>query len=291
MAEKKRRGIKAQIKAERGRERRIATVIFLTIMLSCAGLCAYFAYPLLEHSPAPALNSNEAPLQFNPENTNANAEAAIVDQVSLSFPNETFVQTATRILEEANYSVDYYSGEKVTVDFFRNLPAHAYSIIILRVHSALMDGTLPPLALFTSEPYSEHAYVSEQLADEVGEASYVEGAQDGVFAIMPDFVRFCMNGTFQNSTIIMMGCNGMTYVDMAEALIERGARTCISWDGSVSASYTDQATTLLLKHLVTEGQTIKQAVANTIEEVGPDPAYNNTLEYYPAESGNYTIQN
>ncbi|GAG23053.1 unnamed protein product, partial [marine sediment metagenome] len=61
--------------------------------------------------------------------------AVIVDQLSLSQRNPDFTASATDILEQADYTVDYFPGEQVTVDFYRNLPTHGYDLIILRVHS------------------------------------------------------------------------------------------------------------------------------------------------------------
>jgi hypothetical protein len=95
-----------------------------------------------------------------------------------------------------------------------------------------------------------------------------------------------MNGKFANTIMIMMGFNGLTYTGVAQAFVEKGAKTCVGWDGSVSSSRTDQAATQLLKHLVTEGQTISQAVENTAREVGPDEAYDSILKYYPLAWGN-----
>jgi hypothetical protein len=90
-----------------------------------------------------------------------------------------------------------------------------------------------------------------------------------------------MKGTFQNTTVIMMGCEGLNNTKMAEAFIEKEAKVYIGWTSSVSASYTEQATAHLLQHLIAEKQTIRQAVDNTIEEVGPDQTYNSQLIYYP----------
>ena len=67
-----------------------------------------------------------------------------------------------------------------------------------------------------------------------------------------------MKETFQNTTIIMMGCNGLTYPYMAQAFIGKGVKVYISWDLAVSASHTDKATIHLLQRLITEKQTIKQ---------------------------------
>jgi hypothetical protein len=59
----------------------------------------------------------------------------------------------------------------------------------------------------------------------------------------------------------------------------------------VSASHTDAATTYLLRHLVTEKERIKQAVSDTMSEVGLDPAYSSMLGYYPRRVENQTIEN
>ncbi|NIW13776.1 MAG: hypothetical protein GWN31_07570, partial [Candidatus Thorarchaeota archaeon] len=45
-------------------------------------------------------------------------KVAIVDHLSLSQPNQTFIQTSTNILETAGFTVDYYKGEEVTVEFY-----------------------------------------------------------------------------------------------------------------------------------------------------------------------------
>jgi hypothetical protein len=65
------------------------------------------------------------------------ARAAIVDHLSLTEPNPAFADRATGVLEEAGYAVDYYPGEQVTVDFYRELPSRGYEMLILRVHSAV----------------------------------------------------------------------------------------------------------------------------------------------------------
>lgn len=221
-------------------------------------------------------------------------KAVLVDHLSLTFPNQSFIDNVTEILEQAGYTVDYYPGEEVTVEFYKNLPTHRYRLIILRVHSS---ATKPQgkefvesrVAFFTSEPYSQTKYVYEQLADQLGVAYYTMPESSYYFAIGPKFVTANREGRFQNTTVIVMGCEGLTNTKMAEAFIEKGAKVYISWSQSVSASHTDQATIYLLTHLLTEKQTIEQAVENTMKEVGPDPAHNSVLLYYPPKSGNYVI--
>jgi len=242
-------------------------IIFGIIILSIAFICS------LQHSP-----TNQT------TNQTFQLKAAIVDQGSLSpaaGPNPVFIEIATNILEQAGYIVDYYPSEEVNVEFYRNLPTRGYGLIILRVHSALFEEGQPPVALFSSEIYSEDKYVYEQLTEQISIARFTRHEEQKYFGVAPRFVKSSMNGRFQNTTIIMMGCNGLTYTYMAQAFIEKGAKVYISWNGSVSASHTDQATTQLLKHLITEKQTIKQAVTETMNEVGPDPESGSVLRDYP----------
>lgn len=284
MTKKRPFGIKAEVRAEKARERRIVTAVLLvSIMLLVAFSISPYIYSFLNSS------------QEQIGSPSGGLKAAIVDQVSLTFPNETFAQTALKMLEQKNYSVDYYSGEKVTVDFYRKLPTYGYQVIILRVHSSAdelqgSEHTQAPVCLFTSESYSTSSHVVEQLNDELMIASYSMPQPEICFAITPAYVESCMEGRFQNTTVVMMGCEGLSNTRMAEAFIKKGAKTYVGWTGPVSPQYTDQAMTQLLQHLVTRNETVKQAVENTMREVGPDQAYVNALEYYPLASGNHTIQ-
>lgn len=274
-AEKRRVLTRAEIKAKKERRSRNAAAIALVLIL-VAVVAAYVAYVYLPQNPIIP--------------TPSGLRAAIVDHLSLTFPNETFVETVNKTLTEAGYTVDYFSGENVTVDFYRDLPALNYRIIIFRVHSALSQENKPPLALFTSESYSQSRHVYDQLYDRLIGVVYRVGGQDQqYFGIPPVFVKLSMSGRFPNSTIIVMGCNGLTYEDMAEAFIEKGASVYVGFRNPVSASHTDQTTARLLQHYVGEGLTLKDSMTKTYEEVGPDPAYDSVMLYYPQDAGNQII--
>jgi hypothetical protein len=94
-----------------------------------------------------------------------------------------------------------------------------------------------------------------------------------------------MKGDLQDSAVLMMGCDGLATETIAEALVERGAKAVVSWNGLVSADHTDAVTEQLLRHLVTEGLPLREAVDKTAAEVGPDPAYGSVLRLYPPEGG------
>jgi len=289
-AKNKRPSIKHQIRAEKERERCIATAIFSAFILIAIVLSGYFTYSIFYSSPREDALP-EPTLQFKPSVSNPELKAAIVDHLSLTAPNQTFVQTAAAILTQANYTVNYFSGEKVTVNFYRNLPMGMYKLIILRVHSALDVNNNPPLTLFTSELLDSTKHVNEQLADQVMGVTFLpyRPGDKAYFGIPPKFIRECAKGKFSNSVIIAMGCDGLRYTDMAEAFIQKGAKVYISWNASVSSAHTDTATTILLQHLITEKETIKQAVKNTAKIAGPDPTYNSVLAYYPPTAADQTI--
>ena len=219
-------------------------------------------------------------------------KAAIVDQLSTSQSNSTFVQTATTVLNDTGFIVDYHKSENVTVDFYRNLPTHGYDLIILRVHSAIIEDT-DFVALFTSELYDEAKATTTYFweIDRLVRVFFTEGGPK-YFGISPKFVEFSMNGLFKNTTIIMMGCDGLTpgYTALAKAFVKRGARVYIGWSGLVTSAYSDEATIHLLRFLIVEKQTIKDAIISTMNEVKSDPAFHSQLLCYPIEEGNKLFQ-
>ena len=213
--------------------------------------------------------------------------AAIVDQLALTQPNQGFVDTATDMLEQAGYAVDYYPGEEVTVEFYRSFPAQPYELIIFRVHSALgREGDQPAdwVTLFTADSYRESWYVNEQKTRRLSKVSYFEDGPP-YFGIMPDFIRSSMKGNLEGATVVLMGCDGLATNTIAKALVDKGAKAVVSWNGLVSGDHTDTATETLLRHLVTEGLPLGEAVDKTAAEVGPDPAYASVLRLYPPEGG------
>jgi hypothetical protein len=281
-SKKKHRGTKARVQAYKRRLSYIGAAITVAILVVIV-ISGFIVYSFLKSSP------------YQASSQTFQLKAAIVDHLSLTAPNQTFVQTATNTLEKAGYTVDYYPGKEVTVEFYRNLPTHNYDLIILRVHSAPGDKT-SSVWLFTSEPYSKTKYVYEQLTDRVSRATpqmpwteLLSGNYPCYFAVGPEFVKNSMNGRFENTTVILMGCNGLTYQSLGDAFITKGAKVYVSWSGPVSASHTDQATALLLKQLITQKQTIRKAITETTKAVGRDPAYNSLLLALPKEAWDCTI--
>jgi len=282
-------------RARKRRGMRIAKAILLITVLSSGALAAYFTYTILNSSSSPSFP--EPTMQFKPENANPKFRAAIVDQLSLTYPNQTFIEAAVNTLEQAGYTVDYYAGENVTVGFYRDLPVQDYNVIILRVHSTcdLLSGsstTETSVCLFSSELVSSSKYVSEQFTCALVGVYFLprhEGDSE-YFGISNVFVRDNVNGRFNNTLIVMMGCEGLTNTLMADAFLARGAMACIGWNGPVLQAQTDATTTTLLDHLFVERQTIVSALKQTYSELGADPEYKSIMIYYPESAANQIIQ-
>ena len=293
---------KRRIRKRKSRKRLAYGVIAVTFILLC--FLTYFSL----HQSNQASDGNAMPPRV---------QAAIVDHLNFTGQsNPAFVEECINILESGGLTRAYYNGKDVTVDFYRNLPSYGTILIILRVHSAIMKVNgeiIPLLGLFTSENYSDikagttyrsDIYFDGEFHNDSLFRAYFPGENISYFAIGPKFVEKRMNGKFQNTIIIMMGCEGLGYVntrtgtrikytDMAEAFINKGAKVYISWNGPISVNHTDQATLDLLQSLILHKRTIKRAVSETMEIVGKDPRYNSTLQYYPkiAEVENYAIPN
>jgi len=210
--------------------------------------------------------------------------AVIVDQLSASQPNPAFAESATRILEVDGYAVDYYSGDQVTVDLYRNLPRGEYDLVILRTHSTAVvsrgEEDVQAVSLFTNEPYSETEYRDEQLAGKIGFAQYSDEGPKW-FGVTTKFVKESMKGNFNDALVIGMGCQGLVNDLAAEAFSAKGADAFIGWDSNVSAEHTDKATERVLQLVTADGLSASEAAAKTMSELGPDPYFGGSLVARP----------
>jgi len=282
-AKKESLGIKQKMREEKKRERRISLAVISAVLVIVMAASGFLVHLMLSPSSSQEMDTAEA-------------KAAIVDQLSLTFPNKTFIENATNILEQAGYTVDYFPGEKVTVDFFSSLPTHRYKLIILRVHSSatnLGTGAKDSVVLFTSESYDTTKHINEQLTDRLKIVTYTpnEGAKGPLyFGICPAFIAGNVEGHFRDAVIIMMGCEGLVSPSLAKAFQDKNAQVCIGWNGSVSASHTDQATLCVLDSLFAKNQTIGRALQKASKELGADPTYDSQMTYYPYAAGDQTIE-
>jgi hypothetical protein len=213
--------------------------------------------------------------------------AAIVDQLSLTYPNTQFVEAASEMLVDAGYEVDYYSGESVTVDFYRDLGTHGYDIVLVRAHAgrrvSIAEG--PTADLFSSERYIASKHVREQQEGSLKVGSYSEDAEPGelLFTIPAQFVSSEMRGRFDGATVVLMGCDVLAGQTLAQAFVDRGAGSVVGWDSSVTAAHTDATTLRLLQGVLRERLSVQRAAVAAMAELGPDPFYQARLVAYPPE--------
>lgn len=218
-------------------------------------------------------------------------KAAIVDQLYVLQPNEDFIEQTTQQLEDYGFEVDLYQGDEITVDLYRQLPGYGHELIIFRAHSGLLGSEgeiIERTCLFTNEPYSETKHVAEQLSDQLAMAR-IDEHHRWVFAIGGEFVTESMQGEFDNTVVIMMGCSCLYLDDLARAFIEKGASAYLGWDVAVDLSYVDDAAISLVENLCGEKLTVREAVAETMAQKGPDPHHGAELKYYPAGSGDKAV--
>jgi hypothetical protein len=202
---------------------------------------------------------------------NTEIKAAIIDQLNPSLPDPVFVTRAAAVLENNGFKVDYFSGEAVTLEFYRQLPAARYSLILFRAHSGLLgNGTKADqkTCLFTNQPYSQTGEWTDQLFDRVVKAGVDNGP--ALFGIGADFVRHSMKGQFKNTNVIMMGCSSFGKDDMAQAFIGKGAAAYCGWSTEVNLKY-DEDVTLKLLNSIFELKSAEAAVTSVMQEKGPDP--------------------
>jgi hypothetical protein len=217
--------------------------------------------------------------------------AVIVDSFYSSSPG--FTDEAVAFLVSSGVQVDVYKDENVTVELYRELPRYGYSLIVLRVHTGISgEGTtaISP-GLFTNEPYNTYEYFTEQMTKQIcpGVIDSDDPAAQRFFTVTSGFVTGSMEGNFNNSVVVLSSCLGMWMNQLAEAFVQKGARTFISWDEKVNLAHTDKACMLLLKALIQQRMTVSEAVGKVMAEVGPDEAYTSKLQYYPEDAGNVKL--
>jgi hypothetical protein len=199
-------------------------------------------------------------------------KAAILDGLYSESPNLGFSQILTNYLSAAGYTVDNFRGENVTIDLIRNVAG--YKVMVLRLHSAIHSDR--NLYIFSGEPYTESKYTMEQLAGIVRKANTTEGKL--YFAINIAFLGSSKPDSLKGSTVILMGCHGVSDQYSVDKLLESGVKTYFGWTGYVDLSHTDEATLALVKALCLERLSPEQAVQKAMAEVGPDPVYETVYE-------------
>jgi hypothetical protein len=211
--------------------------------------------------------------------------AAVIDQLGEEFPNPTFVENVTSILESYGFSVNYHN-ESLDVAFFKGLAKYNYGIIILRVHSALREDN-STVDLFTSEEFVDYKYRRELKNGllTVGEYLYAPGKY--YFAITSRFIEN-LEGRFPKSIVIAMGCWSLKpgREQLANAFLNKGAKAYVGWTDLVTPDDTDKETVKLLKMLV-ENKSLNDAVSQTHRYTysAGHQTVTTKLRFYPPAAG------
>ncbi len=214
----------------------------------------------------------------NPTGSNfVGSRAAILDGLYNTAPNEAFIKNLTDFFEELGFDVDVYKGEKVTINLLLNIGG--YDILVLRLHSAIYVDDF--LYLYSGEHYSESKYVMEQLSGGVRKGYTLEKDEPAYFVLNAIFLASRVSQGLNGSRIIVMGCNGAS-IDSTTLrnLFNRGAKAYVGWNGYVDVYHSDKATLRLISALYSENSSLPEAIERTISDVGVDPFYKTTLEYY-----------
>jgi hypothetical protein len=208
--------------------------------------------------------------------------SAIVDELSIDYPNPTVLSSLVATMEEAGFSVDVYGPSQVTVELYRSLPAKGYEFVLFRVHAAFHDGDT---WLFTSEAYKKeellNKYVVELVTDQIAPARSFVG-EGRVLAVSPEFIRKSM-GNWMGAVVVLAGCYGTTGDSLPKAFVDRGASAVVGWNQAVSAEHADLASLELVKLLFVDKMKLNVAVEAVMLQVGPDPGYNSSLTVYPTD--------
>lgn len=245
--------------------------------LVCLALLASLILPWLLSCRPVALDYGDEP----------GPRAAIVDQLYLLSPNPAFIEKMVNILEAYGFSVDVWQGERVTVDFYREMASYGYRLIVLRAHGGIMlrvsereVAVQEQTFLFTGETYQAGKHPGQQLTDRVQKALMTPD-YPLVFAVNPKFIKEEIKGGFDNTLIINMGCSSAYIDDLARAFVEKGVSAYLGWSATVTLEYDDDATVMLLEKLVTEELTVVEAIKQTMAVARRDPYYQARLSYYP----------
>jgi len=203
--------------------------------------------------------------------------AALVDALSSVYPHPQFVDKIRTIMNNTGYGFDYFSEGAATLDFFFNLPSQGYSIIILRVEGVnIRVGDASPVAFATSDQYASPQRISDQMRNDLG---VIEANGHTYFAMTPKAISQLMCGQFQGTTVLVMACNSLSDSSLAQAFIDKGAKSFIGWNGSITIVHDDRVFTAVIA-LLTMGVQAGSAASYASNLFGADPIWGGTLSSY-----------
>jgi len=218
--------------------------------------------------------------------------AVIIDQLHDSIPNVYFQEKATQYLELAGYQVDITTTQDITVDYYKNLPSMNYKYIVIRTHGLedpkYNNGTF----LFTGEKYSINNYISEQLSGQIGKGAPIYDQErllieqeNGTledqmyFLVGAKMVDELMVGKFDDTVILIGGCESLRNRDLAESLIWRGAADVIGWDRTIGSIENDRIMLKFLEKTLVDKEIIDDVVIEINTDFSSDLQFSSKLRH------------
>jgi len=268
-------GIDAVIAEWRSKHPRSQTRIRPSVLRTRKGKSGIFLLLLASSTVALVFQTGVLPVSGcgTGQDTPAVRRVALVDSLSVDMPNPSFVNDISTLASHAGYSIDYYPPERLSFSILTHLPQMGYSILVFRTH-----GVLGEPVVATSMTYSSHTQLVAQLRGDLGR---VQISQHQYFGIMPGFVSGEMCGRFPGTLVLGMGCSSLSSDGLAKAFVDKGARSFVGWNGWVTQQHTDAVFAHLIK-LLMSGESVGQAIDNTMETVGPDSSTGSALIHYPS---------
>ncbi len=233
----------------------------------------------------------ESTIETEDETTIKIKKAVIIDQLYQDFPNESFQQNATKLLTDGGYEVDLFTTEDITVDFYKELPEMDYEFIVLRSHSLAIYGKKPSSWIFTGEKYEAGRYTQEQLSGmlspgvpfrqgQISQMTQGDAKSERLFMIGSKMIDKMMVGQFPGTQIILGGCDTMSQVYLAEALVKRGASSVVGWNGLVELRDNDAVMLSLLDDIFNKNLEMDDAVEKVMNDYKGKTYYGTKLKHF-----------
>jgi len=208
------------------------------------------------------------------EHAGQRRRAAILDGLSIDYPNQTFIESAMGILSYAGYDVDVYNSENITLELLKELPTRDYDLVIFRVHGGRIRQ---PVGIYIGSGLFIERCSPESNKEEIESGYLLIGrpflSNDTYCVAPPHYIADKLQGSFRSALIIAMSCFTGNDNVMATAFFKRGAGAYIGFSGKVSPDYADAFTVIFLRKLYVEELPLQEAFNRAREELGPDPYY------------------
>jgi len=207
--------------------------------------------------------------------------ALIIDQLGLGYPRPREIETMTRLLQEEGYTVRYIPHQELSVEFFRTFPTLKADLILFRIHSSARIYTPNnevvedvSVSLCTGEPVSKK-YRQERNSGQLG-GFETAGSDTLFFSVRDAFFRRHAVGRFNQTVILMMGCESLRIPNTAQTFLDMGAQAVVGWNDQLSVEYMDQVTIALLEEWIRNRKPLAEAIRTAQLRIGRDPYYAET---------------